>query len=163
GIQKPGKTGLLDENRRAILTKCRAGRGSECERGRRAKSLSASLLGKEGHMRKAAASLAVRLDGFIADRDGRVGGLRACADAQEDGGYEAFVQTVDTVVMGGRTYRQVTQELSPGVWPYEGLDCRVWTHDSGPPPHAQRIEGNLAAWLHAEKQKPGRDIWLCGG
>lgn len=19
------------------------------------------------------------------------------------------------------------------------------------------------AWLHAEKQKPGRDIWLCGG
>lgn len=114
-------------------------------------------------MRKAVAYLAVSLDGFIADRDGGVGWLDDFADAQEDGGYEAFVQGVDTVVMGGRTYRQVTQELSPDVWPYAGLDCRVWTHDSGPLPHAQRIEGGLAAWLHAEKQKPGRDIWLCGG
>ena len=81
-------------------------------------------------MRKAAAYLAVSLDGFIADKDGSVGWLDDFADAQEDGGYEAFVQTVDTVVMGGRTYRQVTQELSPGAWPYEGLDCRVWTHDT---------------------------------
>lgn len=114
-------------------------------------------------MRKAVAYLAVSLDGFIADKDGGVGWLDDFADAQEGGGYEAFVQGVDTVVMGGRTYRQVTQELSPDAWPYEGLDCRVWTHDSGPLPHAKRIEGNLAAWLHAEKQKPGRDIWLCGG
>lgn len=114
-------------------------------------------------MRKAVAYLAVSLDGFIADKDGGVGWLDDFADAQEGGGYEAFVQGVDTVVMGGRTYRQVTQELSPDAWPYEGLDCRVWTHDSGPLPHAQRIEGDLAAWLHAEKQKPGRDIWLCGG
>ena len=73
------------------------------------------------------------------------------------------MQGVDTVVMGGRTYRQVTQELSPDAWPYEGLDCRVWTRSAGPLPHAQRIGGGLAAWLHAEKKKPGRDIWLCGG
>lgn len=124
--------------------------------------MSASFFGKEGLMRKAAAYLAVSLDGYIADADGGVGWLDDFADA-EDGGYEAFVQTVDTVVMGGRTYRQVTQELSPGLWPYEGLDCWVWTHDSGPLPHARRIEGDLAAWLHAQKQKPGKDIWLCGG
>ena len=36
---------------------------------------------------------------------------------------------------------------------------RGWTAG----PHAQRIEGGLAAWLREEKQKPGRDIWLCGG
>lgn len=114
-------------------------------------------------MRKAVAYLAVSLDGCIADRDGGVGWQDDFADAQEGGGYEAFVQGVDTVVMGGRTYRQVTQELSPDAWPYEGLDCWVWTHDSGPLPHAQRIEGGLAAWLREEKQKPGRDIWLCGG
>ncbi len=114
-------------------------------------------------MRKAVAYLAASLDGFIADRDGGVGWLDDFADAQEGGGYEAFVQGVDTVVMGGRTYRQVTQELSPDVWPYAGLDCRVWTHDSGPLPHALRIEGGLAAWLRAQKRKQGKDIWLCGG
>ena len=114
-------------------------------------------------MRKAVAYLAVSLDGYIADKDGGVGWLDDFADAQEDGGHEAFVQGVDTVIMGGRTYRQVTEALSPDAWPYEGLDCWVWTHDSGPLPHARRIEGDLAAWLHAQKQKPGKDIWLCGG
>lgn len=114
-------------------------------------------------MRRAMAYLAVSLDGYIADKDGGVGWLDDFADAQEDGGYEAFVQTVDTVVMGGRTYRQVTGELSTDAWPYEGLDCRVWTHDSGALPHAQRIQGDLAAWLRAEKHRPGKDIWLCGG
>ena len=74
-------------------------------------------------MRKAVAYLAVSLDGYIADADGGVGWLGAFADEQEDRGYEAFVQSVDTVVMGGRTYRQVAEELSPGAWPYEGLDC----------------------------------------
>ena len=114
-------------------------------------------------MRKAVAYLAVSLDGYIADKDGGVGWLGDFADAQEDGGYEAFVQGVDTVVMGGRTYRQVTETLSPDVWPYEGLDCWVWTHDSRPLPHAQCIEGDLAAWLRAQKRKQGKDIWLCGG
>lgn len=114
-------------------------------------------------MRKAVAYLAVSLDGYIADKDGGVGWLDDFADAQEDGGYEAFVQGVDTVVMGGRTYRQVTETLSPDVWPYEGLDCWVWTHDSGPLPHAQCIEGDFAEWLRAQKRKHGKDIWLCGG
>ena len=127
------------------------------------KFLSASLFGKERRMRKTVAYLAVSLDGFIADTDGGVGWLDDFADAQEDGGYEAFVQNVDTVVMGGRTYRQVTQELSPEEWPYAGLDCRVWTHGTEPLPHARRIEGDFAVWLHAQKEKPGKDIWLCGG
>lgn len=96
-------------------------------------------------MRKAVAYLAVSLDGYIADADGGVGWLGAFADEQEDRGYEAFVQSVDTVVMGGRTYRQVAEELSPGAWPYEGLDCWVWTQQNGPLPHARRIEGGLAA------------------
>ena len=66
-------------------------------------------------MRKAVAYLAVSLDGYIADADGGVGWLGAFADEQEDRGYEAFVQSVDTVVMGGRTYRQVAEELSLGL------------------------------------------------
>ena len=80
--------------------------------------------------------LAMSVDGYIADEQGGVGWLGAFADEQEDRGYEAFVQSVDTVVMGGRTYRQVAEELSPGAWPYEGLDCWVWTQQNGPLPRA---------------------------
>ena len=114
-------------------------------------------------MRKTVAYLAVSLDGYIADAQGSVAWLDAFADASEEDGYGAFVQTVDTVVMGGRTYRQITEELSPGVWPYDGLHSYVWTRSAAPLPHARRIDGDLAEWLRVQKHGTGKDIWLCGG
>lgn len=45
-----------------------------------------------------------------------------------DLGYAQFLQQVDTILMGGTTYHQVTEELSPGEWPYPGLHCHVFTH-----------------------------------
>ena len=114
-------------------------------------------------MRKTVAYLAVSLDGYIADAQGSVAWLDAFADASEEDGYGAFVQTVDTVVMGGRTYRQITEELSPGVWPYDGLHSYVWTRSVAPLPHARRIDGDLAEWLRVQKHGTGKDIWLCGG
>lgn len=114
-------------------------------------------------MRKTVAYLAVSLDGYIADAQGSVAWLDAFADALEEDGYGAFVQTVDTVVMGGRTYRQITEELSPGVWPYDGLHSYVWTRSAAPLPHARRIDGDLAEWLRVQKHGTGKDIWLCGG
>jgi dihydrofolate reductase len=53
------------------------------------------------------------LDGFIARRDGSFDFLPA--DNVEDHGYEAFIATVDTLVIGRKTYETV---LSFGEWPY---------------------------------------------
>lgn len=46
-------------------------------------------------------------------------------DDPDPGTYPAFLSTVDTVVMGWTTYHQVVTQLSPGSWPYRGLDCYV--------------------------------------
>ena len=114
-------------------------------------------------MRKATAYLAVSLDGYIADPAGGVGWLDEFAAGQSEDGYAAFAKTVDTVVMGGRTYRQIVTELSPDRWVYEGMDAWVWTRDPAPLRFARRIEGDLGAWLRARKRQTGKDIWLCGG
>ena len=52
------------------------------------------------------------LDGFIARADG---GLDWLPDDAEDHGYDAFIATVDALVMGRNTYDKV---LTFGTWPY---------------------------------------------
>lgn len=117
-------------------------------------------------MRRVVLYIAMSLDGYLADSAGGVDWLTGQDPAWEgDGGYSDFVQTVDTVIMGRRTYDQITTQLSPGVWPYEGLSAWVLTHRSAPEAagdiqFADLSLDRLAARLQA---LPGRDIWLCGG
>lgn len=117
-------------------------------------------------MRRIVLYIAMSLDGYLAAPAGGVDWLAGQDPAWEgDGGYSDFVQMVDTVILGRRTYDQITTQLSPGAWPYEGLSAWVLTHRSAP-----EAEGDiqftdlsldrLAARLQA---LPGRDIWLCGG
>lgn len=54
------------------------------------------------------------LDGFIARRDGTFDFLPA--DGGEAHGYDEFIASVDTIVMGRNTFETV---LSLGPWPYE--------------------------------------------
>ena len=60
--------------------------------------MSASFFGKEGLMRKAAAYLAVSLDGYIADADGGAALIAAGADAREGGRSQL---TVVPLLLGG--------------------------------------------------------------
>ena len=79
-------------------------------------------------MRKVILYIAVSLDGFIADRQGGVDWLERASNGEEDSGYDEFIQKVDTVLMGYKTYHQVTTQLSPDQWPYQGLTTYVLTH-----------------------------------
>lgn len=65
--------------------------------------------------------LAMSVDGYIADEQGGVGWLGGDgSEPDAPGSYPAFYETVDTIVMGWTTYRQIVTELSPDSWPYEG-------------------------------------------
>lgn len=69
-------------------------------------------------MRRIVLYIAMSLDGYLADSAGG----RGLADRpgprwDGDGGYSDFIRTVDTVIMGRRTYDQITTQLSPGSWP----------------------------------------------
>lgn len=80
-------------------------------------------------MRELVLYIAMSLDGFIADSEGGVDWLHGHEDGSDgDGSYPEFIKDIDTVLMGWNTYHQVTSELSPGEWPYAGLETWVFTH-----------------------------------
>lgn len=117
-------------------------------------------------MRRIVLYIAMSLDGYLADSAGGVDWLTGQDPAWDgDGGYSDFIRTVDTVIMGRRTYDQITTQLSPGSWPYEGLSAWVLTHRSPPEPEGEIRFTSLSLDRLAARLRecPGRDIWLCGG
>ena len=64
-------------------------------------------------MRKVTLFIAMSLDGYIADPQGGVDWLSGQGGEEEKDFYGEFIQGVDTVVMGGNTYRQIIEKLSP--------------------------------------------------
>lgn len=65
---------------------------------------------------KASVYIATSLDGFIARPDGELDWLGGGNGSGEDYGYQAFMDTVDVLVMGRHTYEKV---LTFGAWPYD--------------------------------------------
>ena len=67
---------------------------------------------------KVSVYIATSLDGFIARSDGALDWLdeaNATVPNDEDCGFQSFIESVDVLVMGRKTYEKV---LSFGVWPY---------------------------------------------
>ena len=73
---------------------------------------------------KCSAYIATSLDGYIARADGALDWLPqpGGADEAEDYGYAAFMDSVDVLVMGRRTFDTVAR-FTP--WPYAGKRVRV--------------------------------------
>ncbi len=112
--------------------------------------------------------IATSLDGFIARPDGSLDWLDAAnsmVPAGEDCGYAAFLSTVDTLVMGRKTFEQV---LTFGEWPYGFMPVVVMSHhiDSLPSNSPQTVmssretPGDLVARLSAEGY---RHLYIDGG
>lgn len=73
--------------------------------------------------------IAASLDGFIARRDGTIDWLdeaNSMVPEGEDCGFLAFMKSIDTLVMGCKTYEQV---LSFGQWPYNETPVVVMSHN----------------------------------
>ena len=80
-------------------------------------------------MREVILYIAMSLDGYIADAQGGVDWLGGHGEPEEGmESYSRLLQRIDTVVMGWNTYHQVTTQLSPDRWVYEGLHTYVITH-----------------------------------
>lgn len=75
-------------------------------------------------MRSVILYIAMSLDGYIADREGGVDWLAGQEPGQDmPDSYNTLLERIDTVLLGWNTYHQLTTQLSPEQWPYEGLDC----------------------------------------
>lgn len=116
-------------------------------------------------MRQTILFIAMSLDGYIADSDGGVGWLNGQGSDDENvDTYSEFVKEIDTVLMGGKTYRQIVTELSPDEWIYGNLKTYVITHakqDS-----AENIvftDEKPTELLKRLAKEQGKNIWICGG
>jgi len=106
--------------------------------------------------------IAMSLDGYIAREDGALDWLPQAGG--EDFGYGAFIEGVDTVVMGRTTFEQIINELSPDVWPYAGKRCLVATsRKHAPDGRAEFIGGDITKAVGEIQNTPGKNIWLVGG
>lgn len=116
-------------------------------------------------MRDVVLYIAMSLDGYIADAHGGVDWLGGHSEGQADSSsYDQFVQTIDTVVMGRTTYDQVVSELSSDHWPYEGLECHIFTHLPCVPVAGRSFTAESPCDVARRlKSEPGKDIWVCGG
>ena len=116
-------------------------------------------------MRKTVLYIAMSLDGYVADNKGGVEWLHGDGSEPESmGTYFDFYETIDTIVMGYNTYHQITTELSPDKWVYEGKRCFVTTSREIEP-HDDIIFTAEDPTILVEKLRAeeGKDIWICGG
>lgn len=116
-------------------------------------------------MREVVLFIAMSLDGYIAEEDGRVDWLEGQnPDAGTQDSYADFIKDVDTVIMGWNTYHQVATELSPDEWVYHGLTSYVVTHRELPATEEIIFTKKPPCVIVDElKRKEGKKIWICGG
>ena len=69
--------------------------------------------------------IAASLDGYIARSNGELDLLSIVEKKDEDYGYKKFYDSVDSIVMGRKTY-DFCKDLQE--WPYEGKDVFVFTN-----------------------------------
>ncbi|KFL43663.1 hypothetical protein CH76_05530 [Lysinibacillus sp. BF-4] len=117
----------------------------------------------DGTLRKVVLYIATSLDGYIADKEGKVDWL-VPTGAEEDTSYEDFYAQVDTVIMGRTTYDQVVTELSPTHYPYEDVTSYIMTHESRASEGAVHFTDEaVVSLVQRLRKQPGGTIWLVGG
>jgi len=111
-------------------------------------------------MRKIILYIATSIDGFIARENGDIDWLPQSNSQEEDYGYKKLLGSVDTLLIGRKTYDQI---LSFGKWPYKGKKCYVFTNSNPKPDNNVEFINNPVSFIKELIKKDGKDIWLVGG
>lgn len=108
--------------------------------------------------------IAQSLDGYIARSDASIDWLLHFDDESTTNRYTMFLNTIDTIVMGYSTYRQVIEELSVDNWPYKNVKVIVLTHRKLENPYGVTFyQGDINALINELKKQTKKNIWLVGG
>lgn len=112
-------------------------------------------------MKKLKLYITASLDGYIAPSDGDLDWLVGYpVPSKED--HKNFVNSIDTVIMGGRTY--CNMRIMDLVWPYKDKVTYVVTRNP-----MMEMDGvnfiteNVIETIAKLKKENGKDIWLVGG
>lgn len=112
--------------------------------------------------RKVISYIATSLDGYIAKHDGDVSFLSAVDKAGEDYGYSEFLKTIDTIIVGRKTYDKV---ISMGFG-YPVSEKEVYVISRTIKPGYEKMKyysGSLKKLISELKTNPGKNIFCDGG
>lgn len=112
--------------------------------------------------RKVVLYIATSLDGYIARPDGNLDFLSLVEEKGQDYGYEEFIQTVDTVIIGRKAYDKVLSMVSE--FPHKDKETYVITRTPRPAVGSTRFyTESLEKLVAGLKSKPGKTIFVDGG
>ncbi|MGI2328591.1 dihydrofolate reductase family protein [Planococcus sp. YIM B11945] len=112
--------------------------------------------------RKFVCYIAISMDGYIATKDDSLEWLFK-AEGEGDAGYSEFIDTIDTVLMGRRTYEWV-MDAEKGKPPYPDKECYVFSSTlTGQKDHVKFINQPVFSFAEKLQKTPGKNIWVVGG
>ncbi len=108
-------------------------------------------------MKKIILYIASSLDGYIARENGDVDWL----PENTASGYDEFYKTIDTVVMGKNTYKQV---LTFGEYPYKDKSSYVFTRNNDQTKDENtEFVSDVDKFVKKNISNSEKNIWLVGG
>ena len=115
-------------------------------------------------MRKISLFIATSLDGYIAKPDDDLSFLRLIEKEGEDYGYEEFTNTIDTLIVGRRTYDYVLEEIGPSHYDNGQRDVYVITRTERPQVGRTIFyTGDITELVKRLKSEKGKNIYCDGG
>lgn len=104
------------------------------------------------------------LDGYIAKPNDDLSFLKQVEKAGEDYGYTEFTATVDTLIIGRKTYDYVLKEIGPSHYDNGQRDVYVITRSQRPQVGRTTFyTGDLPALVKRLKSENGKNIYCDGG
>lgn len=114
-------------------------------------------------MKKIILYIAASLDQRIAEPDGGIEWLSEYPITEEmNCGYKEFMTSIDTIVMGGRSWRELSNMDAMGAYADKAVYV-ISRHDWGEKGNVKFITENVIENIAALRNEPGKDIWLFGG
>jgi dihydrofolate reductase len=113
-------------------------------------------------MRKIVLFIAQSLDGYIATKEESLDWLFN-VDGEGDNGYSHFLDTIDTILMGKRTYDWIMRSVE-GNFPYEDKDCYVFSRSVNlDTEYVNFVNEDVITFTNKLKNENGKSIWIVGG
>lgn len=115
-------------------------------------------------MRTVSLFIATSLDGYIAKPNDDLSFLKLVEKEGEDYGYSEFTKTIDTIILGRRTFDWVAREI--GAAHYDNGERDVYVITRTERPAIGKIKfytGSLPELIRQLKDRAGKNIYCDGG
>src|SRR5690606_25573463 len=115
-------------------------------------------------MRSVSLFIATSLDGYIAKPNEDLSFLKLVEKEGEDYGYAEFTSSVDTIILGRKTYDWVLREIGPSHYDNGERNVYVITRTARPTVGKTKFyTGDITELILHLKNQPGKNIYCDGG